>query len=301
MVNNAVGEHSMATNSKITNYNSMYMSDLRQTSLNTFLINMGTMTFNSTMTQTFDMTIFNLNRLVFAGSNSTVVTGNLTQNTAGSILIFSNCTAQFLQPISIMGGSLLIGGVLSSPSFTYGSADGKMQITSDLHVNGNFSTTNYGLVYMEVNGTGLGANYLFEVNGSVSMGCLLILKPNAGYLPTIGDRIQLMSFKTADTSKMNIKLFGAPYKNGKLISVGNIGFLDIEFSYGSVSTEGYKCHYLGNKKVSEMHHPRSLIPSWVQKVMKCTRTLSILQFLSVSLVKQNLIMRWTSARQIARL
>jgi hypothetical protein len=97
---------------------------------------------------------------------------------------------------------------------------------------------------------GVLSNDMINGNGNIVFNSLLVIRIGNNYNPNIGDTLKLFLFATSSWGA-TINVIGAPYRNGKFLPDGSV---EIIVSDGSATNTGYKCHYLGNRKILEINN-----------------------------------------------
>jgi alpha-tubulin suppressor-like RCC1 family protein len=187
------------------------------------------------------------------------VYGNLTTTMArlssnpGSVL-------QLLQSYLILQGQVNISGALSASgtiecsNLTYSSVD-PLRLSGpsySLKVIGNMEIISSSTIFFQIRGLVYQNNDFLNVTGQFTHSGLTLVKKSGSYLPEVGQTVQFISYGSLIANMNNVALLGTPYKNVMILSNDNSAFFNIIYSFGSVSSTGYRCHYMGKKKILEI-------------------------------------------------
>lgn len=197
--------------------------------------------------------IINNNQIFISGNMTTKLHSNIQQQD-NSILSILNSKVVFTDVLNINNGKLFISGQITTPLLYLNTSSGmKLLPPYSLNIIGNFTLSQTSTLYLNLNGTNIEDNDRFNVTGKFTSLGFLLLKLGNGFSPQIGTSIQFINYGSKDLAQDNIFLFGAPYKNAQFDLTQNIGYFLIILSFGNIQNEGYKCHYIGNRKILEMN------------------------------------------------
>jgi hypothetical protein len=172
-----------------------------------------------------------------------------------SLINIMNTRVKINGPLAVDAGVMLCSGSISSSLFTFNSVDGYFRLLPPfvLTFNGDAVFTKRSTVFLYLNGTKFGQGDVLNVNGTLQMDPLLLLRLGNDYSPAIGDIVPFLTADKVNTTYKTISLFGAPYKTAELSFKDGVGSFAIVFSFGSIQSSGvYSCHYIGNSKIMEM-------------------------------------------------
>lgn len=212
------------------------------------IVNYGIISKNTTSSFRFACNILNHKTFVAHNIGKLNFLGDFHQ-TDGATLDLTNIQAEFVRQQTISGGFLTISGFVICPHLNFSSQDGFMNAT-DCIIQGNFSSSSVSTIYALFEST---SNSLISSSQNINLEGLIILKPKGTYRPLMGSRIPFIQATSASGTQLFVKLFGSPFRNGRFHFDGKFGYFLVEFSFGTAISEGYRCHYAGNRRNLELN------------------------------------------------
>lgn len=152
-------------------------------------------------------------------------------------------------------GLYFLSGIIETSLLNISTSDGFIRFLSPntLNIIGNASFEESTTLFLEAKGTDINMNDRLNVTGILSINSFVILKLSTDYSPRIGQKIGFLNYGQIRNRVQNIYLFGAPFKGASYDFNNGVGYFEVTLSFGNVQNTGYKCHYLGKRKVLEMN------------------------------------------------
>lgn len=215
------------------------------------IVNFGAAMFNSSKGDVLMNGAFqNAGIMNIAGSGITRVSSGFTQKPYSTLSLFQSRFGS-IDTLSISNGNVNADGIMEAPDISVTSNTGVFKL-GQFKVVGNLTISESVTVIIQLRGTKKGDYGTVNVDGSLSFTGLVFIKLESEFKPIPEMEFEVFSYGTVGKVEGIVNLIGVPYMSAKYVSSELMTALKIVVSIGVAGDRGYRCHYIGHRRILEI-------------------------------------------------